>query len=236
MKRISMNLFKTMALVFMVSCAMSVSAQQSGETVKDADGNEYKTVKIGSQTWFAENLKTTKFNNGNSIQNITANSSWESARTAAYCWYNNDSGNKDTYGALYNWYAASSGKLCPTGWHVPTDNDWATLENKLGKEEAGAKLRETGTAHWKATTDKVNNETNFNMVGAGLRDAYGNFSWKEFDEKLDSQYMGVQAAFWSSTGKSVSYAWNRTTYYYDNSLKRHEVQKWHGYSVRCVKD
>lgn len=235
MKKISMHLLKTMTLVFMVSCAMSVSAQDCG-TVKDADGNEYKTVKIGSQCWFAENLKTTKYNNGNNIKNVTDNSQWSNCKEAAYCWYENNSGYKDEYGALYNWFAASSGKLCPTGWHVSTDADWTTLENKLGKDEAAAKLRETGTAHWKATTDKVTNETNFTMLAAGLRDPYGNFSWKEFDERLDSKYMGAQAAFWTSTGKTVSYAWNRTNYYYDNNLNRHEVQKWNGFSVRCVKD
>ena len=234
MKNLSMNIVKTMALIIMVSCAMSLSAQKAGETVKDADGNEYKTVVIGSQTWFAENLKTTKFNDGKSISNVTDNGSWSTTKTPAYCWYENNSSNKDEYGALYNWYAASSGKLCPTGWHVPSDAEWSTLEDKLGKDEAAAKLRETGTAHWKASTDKVTNEYNFNMVGAGLRDAYGSFTWKNFD--INADYILLDAAFWSTTGKSVSYAWNRITHYYDNDFKRHEVQKWHGYSVRCVKD
>lgn len=235
MKKISMHLFKTMALVFMVSCAMSVSAQDCG-TVKDADGNEYKTVKIGSQCWFAENLKTTKFNNGNDIKNITDNGQWANYKNPAYCWYENNSGYKNEYGALYNWYAASSGKLCPTGWHVPSDDEWTTLENNLGKDKAAAKLRETGTAHWKGTTANVTNETNFNMVGAGLRDPYGNFTWTELDSKLEEKYMKSEAAFWTTTGKTVSYAWNRTNYYYDDMLNRHEVQKWNGFSVRCVKD
>ena len=86
-----MNFIKAMALTFLVGCAMSLSAQQAGQTVKDVDGNEYKTVVIGSQTWFAENLKTTKLNNGNSISNVTDDGQWVSTKNPAYCWYNNNS-------------------------------------------------------------------------------------------------------------------------------------------------
>jgi len=94
-----------------------------------SDGNSfnYPTVQIGAQTWMAENLKTTKYNNGTDIPNVTVGTVWESLTTPAYCWFNNDAANKDIYGALYNWHTVATGKLCPAGWHVPMDNEWATL-------------------------------------------------------------------------------------------------------------
>lgn len=98
------------------------------ETVTDIDGNTYKAVTIGSQTWMAENLKTTKYNDGTSVPLITDFTEWFGLNTPAYCWYDNsEANNKETFGALYNWYAVETGKLCPTGWHVPSDDDWQTL-------------------------------------------------------------------------------------------------------------
>ena len=91
-------------------------------SVSDIDGNEYKTIQIGTQEWMAENLKTTKYNDGNSIPNVTDIIEWSNLTTGAYCWYNNDAAaNKATYGALYNWFAVNTDKLCPTNWHVPSD-------------------------------------------------------------------------------------------------------------------
>lgn len=226
MKNFSKLFLRSMILVFALSAVYTLSAQKAGETVKDADGNEYKTVVIGSQTWFAENLKTTKYANGNSIKNITSGSEWVSCKSPAYCWYDNNSSNKNEYGALYNWYVINSGNICPNGWHVATDADWTTLTNKVGgAEKAGAALKEKGTAHWETTSDDVKDEYNFGIVGAGFRDPYGNFTWKNVD-----------ACFWSATGKTPSYAWYRHTFHYDKALSRHEVQKCNGYSVRCVKN
>lgn len=92
-------------------------------TVTDIDGNVYKTVTIGTQCWMSENLKTTKYRNGNPIPNITDNGAWAALTTGAYCWYNNDeSNNKVTYGALYNYYAVNDSRsIAPVGWHIPTD-------------------------------------------------------------------------------------------------------------------
>lgn len=99
--------------------------------VKDADGNRYATVQIGTQTWMLENLKTTKYNDGTAIPNITDITSWSNLATPSYCWYNNDIYYKNPYGVLYNWYTVNTGKLAPKGWHVPTDNDWTILVNYL---------------------------------------------------------------------------------------------------------
>lgn len=101
----------------------------STSTVTDLSGNVYTTLKIGTQVWMVENLKTTKFNDGTNIPNITDAIAWITLTTPGYCFYNNDASKKSTYGALYNWYSVNTGKLAPTGWHVPTDADWTTLEN-----------------------------------------------------------------------------------------------------------
>ena len=92
----------------------------------DGDGNVYDTVRIGTQTWLAEDLKTTKYNNGVSIPLVTDNTQWASMSSAAFCWYENNPAYKENYGALYNWYVFNTGKRFPTGWHVPTDAEWDT--------------------------------------------------------------------------------------------------------------
>ena len=103
----------------------------SAGTVKDADGNKYNTVKIGNQVWMVENLKTTKYNDGTEILNVTSDTQWANLTTGAYCNYDNLESNAEIYGRLYNWYAVNTGKLAPAGWHVPTDDDWIILENYL---------------------------------------------------------------------------------------------------------
>src|SRR5450759_4787246 len=116
------------------------------QTVKDIDGNVYKTVTIGKQVWMVENLKTTKYNDGITIPLVIDNTAWTDLITPKYSWFNNDIANKEVYGALYNWYTVNTNKLCPKGWHIPTDEEWTTLTTYLGGEGvAGGKLKETGT-------------------------------------------------------------------------------------------
>jgi uncharacterized protein (TIGR02145 family) len=104
------------------------------QTVKDIDGNVYKTVTIGKQVWMAENLKTAKYNDGKTIPLVTDNTEWSNLSAPAYCWYNNDIANKEVYGALYNWYTVNTNKVCPKGWHIPIDAEWTTLTTYLGGE------------------------------------------------------------------------------------------------------
>ncbi|MBN2730120.1 MAG: hypothetical protein JXR53_12925 [Bacteroidales bacterium] len=98
----------------------------------DVDGNTYDIVKIGNQVWMAENLKTTKFNDNNSIPLVTDSLSWINISSAAYCWPQNSQGYGNAYGVLYNWYTVSSDKLCPLGWHVPSNAEWTELSDYLG--------------------------------------------------------------------------------------------------------
>ena len=154
--------------------------------VFDHNGNAYKTIRIGSQVWMAENLKTTEYNDGTSIPLVMNNSAWSALTTAGRCYHNNDSLTyKKPYGALYNWYAVNTGKLCPTGWHVPTDGELHTLVLMLdadavfvlGQESliAGGKLKETGTTHWYSPNEGATNESGFTALPGGLRRTNGEF-------------------------------------------------------------
>ncbi len=109
------------------------------DSIADIEGNVYMTIQIGSQTWMAENLKTTLYNDGTVIPNVTDDTQWVNLQTGAYRWYMNDEEEyKDRYGALYNWYTVRNGKLCPAGWHVPGDEEWKKLEMELGMTQVDA--------------------------------------------------------------------------------------------------
>jgi uncharacterized protein (TIGR02145 family) len=137
------------------------------DTVTDYEGNDYNTVKIGQQWWMAENLKATKYNDGTSIPLVTNAMKWQKLTSPAYCWYNNDISHKDRYGALYNWYTVNTGNLCPSGWHVPTRDEWAELLNYVGIKTSGDKLRETGSKHWRSPGVGETNPTGFTALPGG---------------------------------------------------------------------
>jgi uncharacterized protein (TIGR02145 family)/uncharacterized repeat protein (TIGR02543 family) len=138
--------------------------------VMDADGNIYTTVTINNQTWLVENLKVTRLNDSTPIPMVTDDLSWSALTTPGYCWYDNDpTSYKNSYGALYNWYAVDTKKLAIKGWHVPTEVEFKALETFLGGENnAGGKLKEIGFAHWDDTVGATN-ETGFTAVGGGER-------------------------------------------------------------------
>lgn len=198
---------------------------EQNNTASDIEGNVYKVVKIGEQLWFAENLKTTKYNDGNDIVNETDNSAWLEATLGAFCWFENDITAKDTYGAFYNWHAVNSEKLCPKGWHVPSVEEWENLvENLGGKEIAGGKMKAIGTDKWQNPNAEATNESGFNALPSGYRNLIdGTF-----------QDSGWGTNFWSSNNSEAP-----TTLFLDyNSGKTffQEQTKEHGFSVRCVKD
>jgi uncharacterized protein (TIGR02145 family) len=199
----------------------------SGSTVTDKDGNVYNTITIGTQTWMKENLKVTKYNDGTAIPLVTDNTAWGALSTPGYCWYNNDQttyGN--TYGALYNWYTVNIGKLCPTGWHVPTDAEWTTLTTFLGGESvSGGKLKETGTTHWLSPNTGATNETGFTALPGGYRNYDGTF-----------HFIGYYGFWWSATENITSTAWYRFMYYNSSGVGRSYYDKRYGLSVRCLRD
>lgn len=191
----------------------------------DPDNNSYPIVKIGTQWWMAENLKTTKYNDGCTIPNVTDNSAWAALTTGAYCWNNNDINNKNIYGALFNWYAVKTGKLCPIGWHVNSDAEWTTLSTFLGGiYVAGGKMKETGTTHWQSPNKGATNESGFSGLPGGSR----------YDSGFG--YVGSNGGWWSSTEGSSDDAWKRGLTCWDTYVNRISGSKNYGFSVRCVRD
>lgn len=208
-------------------------------TVKDIDGNVYQTVTIGTQVWMVENLKTTKYRNGDPIPNVTDDTEWSNLTTGAQCNYNNDAAIGNKYGKLYNWYAVSDGRnIAPTGWHVPSDAEWTTLENyvaaNLGTSGSVAKALASKT-DWASSTDAgavgndltKNNSSGFTALPGGYRYGYGGFS-----------SIGFNGYWWTSTEGSSDYAWNRNLGCYDPVVGRSSNYGYEGrvFSVRCVRD
>lgn len=195
-------------------------------TITDRDGNVYDVIRIGTQLWTKQNLKTTKFSDGTSITQITDNTTWTNLTTQGYCWYDNDAATyKALYGALYNWYAVNTGKLCPTGWHVPTDAEWYTLSNYLnGEVDAGGKLKEAGTVHWTAPNTDATNETGYTALPGGYRTDTGLFD-----------NFGIYGFWWSSSFLSPD-SWFRRLQYDSSKLFRNLSDTNYGMSIRCVKN
>jgi len=192
--------------------------------VTDQEGNVYKTITIGTQTWMAENLRATKYNDGTSIPNVNNNSDWSNLSTGAYCSYNNQTTIEPiaTYGYLYNWYTVNTGNLAPKGWHVATNNEWAILISYLGGIYSGYKLKEKGTTHWDLNDDATN-ESGFTALSIGHRTQTGEFS-------------DLESIYWSSTSLSSDYAKSRGLYDLTNQIYNDITDKRYGLSVRCIKD
>lgn len=211
--------------------------------VSTVDGTVYKTIKIGSQIWMAENLKTTVFNDGTPIaypgNDITQ---WRDDTVGAYAWYGNDVSNKDKYGALYNVNAVKTGKLCPKGWHVSTDDDWKTLEKTLGMSSsyikrtswrggteglrimtfARTKTVVVGGNRYGPGTAITENSSKFSAVGGGFRE-------------FDGRYAGTLSrygAWWSAGSRN----YRRVLDYKRHQIYRGEIDSRSGLSVRCLKD
>ena len=205
------------------------SSIKYGEGAKDIDGNTYKSVIIGEQEWVAENLRTTKYSDGTTIPNVTDVDEWIDLETAAWCHYENDSSQyKATYGKLYNWYAVETGKLCPTGWHVPTDAEWTVLTDYLASD---GHIGSEGTA-LKATSG-------WNYVGNGTDD-YGFLGLPGGYLYGDGGFYGIGSygTWWSSSQHEYGEndAWTRSLYPDLDDLGRYNGIKNYGFSVRCIKD
>lgn len=198
-------------------------------TVLDSDGNIYNTVVIGTQTWMAENLKTTRFNDFTTIPNVTDRYTFGQAIwSPAYCWYNNDAVSyKNTYGAFYNFHAVDAGGLCPTGWHVPTQSEWTDLVNYLGGYSvAGGKLKESGLDHWVSPNTDATNESGFTALPGGQLPYNGDFN-----------SIGYSSGWWTCTfsptmGSTYATSWSLS---YNTSVIGNAYQYLNtGNYVRCI--
>jgi len=194
--------------------AMSFTTEEALQTgsVTDIDGNTYQTVKIGDQWWMAENLKVTHYRNGDAIPNVTDNTEWSNLTTGAYCNYDNYANNADTFGSLYNWYAVSDSRnIAPEGWHVPSDDDWKTLEMYLGMSQS-----EADGIEWRGTDEgsKLKSTSGWYSDGNGTDD-YGFSAPPGGIRFYDGHYgkVGYEARFWSSTESDSYGTWNRALSY-----------------------
>ena len=203
--------------------------------IYDIDNNIYHYIKVGHQVWMAENLKVQRLNDGTEIPLIGDGLLWSSTSKPADCWYNNNDSIKNIYGALYNWNCVNTAKICPTGWHVPSLDEWKTLGNYTGGENvAGAKLKEAGIVHWTNSSGVFRldsnfgstNETGFTALPGGARSPTG--------------FVGIctTGEWWTST----------KAFYPDSSAYRFFLRSDHeilyreplpfnyGASIRCIKD
>lgn len=210
-----------------ITSSCNKSDENDPSIIKDGDGNVYTSITIGTQVWLKENLKTTKLNDGTAIPLVTDNDEWINSTTAAYCWFDNNINNKSPYGALYNWNALNTGKLCPSGWHVATDTEWTSLVNYLGGESvAGGKLKENGTLHWLSPNTDATNESGFAALPGGYR----------YELTGGTHYLGTGGYWWSSSEESSLMAWRISMYNDYASVFKTSQNKIQGCSVRCNKD
>ena len=226
-----MKLMFCAALLFVLIFPLALKSQN---TVTDIDGNVYPTVKIGTQVWMAENLKTTKYRNGDLIPNVKKGTTWKNLNSGAYCIYNNDSvTNKNIYGALCNFYAVTDSRnIAPQGWHVPTDAEWKILTDGLGGEGKAGGAMKLVSQLWIDNVDgRPTKRSGFNAVPGGSC-VNGGFN-----------YIGYNSAWWSKSSSpkdfiqtSLGLEWNRYLSYNSVSVYRVNISKQNGYSVRCVKD
>ncbi|MCK9639351.1 MAG: fibrobacter succinogenes major paralogous domain-containing protein [Prolixibacteraceae bacterium] len=210
----------------------------------DLDGNIYKTVIIGAQTWMAENLRTTKCKDGTPIPYVADANAWYNLYTPGYCWFNNLIIYKTSRGALYNWYTIDTGKLCPVGWHIPAVAEWKILIDYLGGEiVAQGKLKETGTSHWLSPNTNATNESGFTALPGAIR---------YYDGSYDYWYYIIDRGSWWSAGPGGGGG------RYDSKGRAHDemagglfltndnynsgcsqgftITRENGASVRCIKD
>ncbi len=226
---------RTLNLIVLIIFSLKLLAQQGSSDgkeliVKDADGNLYHTIIVGTQVWMAENLKSTKYNDGTPIPFVTDPKEWESLYTPGYCWYNNDeAASKKTYGALYNWYTVSTGKLCPDGWHVPADSEFGKITTLMGIAQRSSTIypqgnsEADGTALW-INTDGTINKSGFISFAGGSRNYDGSYSKP-----------GSYCHWWASAEWNQCGVWGHFISFGHGSVNSYVAMR-DGYSVRCMKN
>jgi uncharacterized protein (TIGR02145 family) len=238
-------------LSILFSCGNPINGNTDNHvygSVTDIDGNVYKTIQIGNQEWMAENLRTTKYNDGTAIPHVADSASWIALAAPGYCYHNNttDADSIRKFGALYNWYVVETNKLAPAGWHVPTDAEWTTLENFLidsgynwDGTKTGNKIAKALAAETDWHTDPgsgaigndltKNNKSGFSALPGACRN-YGLVSGSSFPS------LGYNGYWWSATQFDAWNAYTRQLCSGLGDLRRYSFDNCGGLSVRLVKD
>jgi uncharacterized protein (TIGR02145 family) len=222
------NKVKTVDKEKKVAETKPVSVVNSENTVADCDGNIYHTIKIGTQVWMIENLKTTKYRDCTPIPNVKDDEAWGKLTAGGYCDYKNIEKNSANYGRLYNWYVIGDKRgIAPQGWHVPTNDEFNTLVEYLGGESvAGGKLKEAGFANWPSPNKDATNSSGFAGLPGGNRAKSGSF-----------YALGQYGYLWTSTENEKNSAFNRHLLLYSGAFQdNYKDTKCAGFSIRCIKD
>jgi uncharacterized protein (TIGR02145 family) len=198
-------------------------------SVTDIDGNTYATIEIGTQLWMAENLRTTRYRNGDPIPEVKGDDQWTGLTTGAWAHYENDPKYEVPYGKVYNWYTVKDPrKVCPTGWHVPTDAEWTTLTDHLGGEDYAG-----------GTGGKLKSKTSWNAPNTGATNASGFSGLPGGNRNDDDGFFGNLGKFgywWSASESGAELAWYRYLDYFYVGINRLNYYKRNGFSVRCLRD
>jgi len=212
---------------FILSIASAVLILMSCSKSPNNTGGSTTTVTICAQVWMTKNLDVTTYRNGDAIPQVTDATAWANLTTGAWCYYNNDPANGPIYGKLYNWYAVNDTRgLAPTGYHVPSDGEWTTLETCLGGSSvAGGAMKEAGLMHWLSPNTGATNSSGFAGLPGGSRGSDGTFI-----------SIGGDGGWWSSTENDTAGAWYRYLYYFNSSVNSFYYDKTFGFSVRCLRD
>lgn len=238
--QIEMKKFLTLLLGITLVYSCTTSSDGNGNsTTSDSSTNVYTTIMIGTQYWSSKNLDVSTYSDGTIIPQVTDQTAWSNLTTGAWCYYNNDSSNGAIYGKLYNWYAVAGiwnessktdvtqrKKLAPTGYYIPSNNEWSILTNYLGGNAiAGGKMKEIGTTHWNGSNTDATNSSGFTGLPGGCR------------LPSNGVFISVRDAgfFWSSSEELYN-GWHQFLTYYNGTTNRFLEHKKNGYSVRYLKD
>jgi len=216
------------------------ASEPKSKPVNDVEGNKYQTIVVGDQVWMAENLKTSLYSDGTPIPHVEEKQAWSETNGPAFSWYNNNKAqHKNPHGALYNWYAVETGKLCPAGWHVATDGDWKILERTLGMTE-----EEVHSEGWRGSKGPAITGHREAWVQGYLKDEPG-FNSSGFNAPPSGNRIGESGSFgnlgtngywWVNTESSPENAWYRSLFYGSLVIIKGQYPKNYGAAVRCVKD
>lgn len=221
---------KKSVLVVFVLCLVFLNYINA--QVSDVDGNVYKTVVVGEQTWMAENLKTTRYATGDTIPNVVNKEQWLNLTDGAWSYYKNEEKFNDVYGKLYNWHnVVDERNVCPNGWHVPSDEEWKILADFIiangheGKEGIALKSIQ-GWNNYDGLNGNGTDDYGFGALPGGNRNINGNFS-----------HLGKNGYWWSTSEHANPVnAWSRYLYSNNSNIMNYEDFKNYGFSIRCLQD